>query len=61
MWINCKDKVGIINVKLKVDGRVKLIFIIVWVEEGRFIYLFDMSYYVGVIIWFINYIFEWVE
>lgn len=61
MRTNRKDKAGTINVKLKVDGRVKPISITSRAEEGRLIYLPDMSYYAGAITWLINHISERVE
>lgn len=61
MRTNRKDKAGTINVRLKVDNRVKPISITSRAEEGRLIYLPDMSYYAGAITWLINHISERVE
>ena len=47
MRTNRKDKAGTIRVKLKEEGRAKPISITARAEEGRLIYLPDMSYYAG--------------
>lgn len=61
MRTNRKDKAGIIRVKLKEEGRVKPISITARAEEGRLIYLPDMSYYAGAITWLINHISERID
>ena len=61
MRTNRKDKAGTIRVKLKEEGRAKPISITARAEEGRLIYLPDMSYYAGAITWLINHISERIE
>ncbi len=61
MRTNRKDRAGMIRVKLKEEGRVKPISITARAEEGRLIYLPDMSYYAGAITWLINHISERID
>lgn len=61
MRTNRKDKTNSISIRLNEEGRTKPIRITARAEEGRLIYLPDMSYYAGAITWLINHITERIE
>ncbi len=58
MRTNRKDKSSTISIKLREEGRAKPVLITARAEEGRLIYLPDMSYYASAITWLINHISE---
>jgi|TARA_Y100001934_G_scaffold62954_1_gene78147 hypothetical protein len=56
MRTNRKDKANNIAIKIKHENKLKPISITARAEEGRLIYLPDMSYYAGAITWLITHI-----
>ena len=61
MRTNRKDKSSTISIKLREEGRPKPVLITARAEEGRLIYLPDMSYYASAITWLINHISEQLD
>ncbi|MAI37031.1 hypothetical protein [Alteromonas sp.] len=61
MRTNRKDKTTSLSIKLREEGRTKPILITARAEEGRLIYLPDMSYYASAITWLINHISERID
>ena len=61
MRTNRKDKSTTISIKLREEGRAKPVLITARAEEGRLIYLPDMSYYASAITWLINHISERID
>lgn len=61
MRTNRKDKSSKISVDIRENSRTKPIKITARAEEGRLVYLPDMSYYAGAITWLINHIQQRIE